>query len=197
MRDVPARVGDLVQQVIPRVQEKEFIIESEKEQVVGKCYISEETLELHSQLETAHLKLPNTKRGIAKLLERACRVSGVSKWNPHLIRKYFFSVGCNLNINRDILRVLMFKSVSKDILTYILNKEELREAWLQIIKTIPLENKANGRVTDIEKRLELMTKVLKKYYKMLNALKPSETIIPNLRIDEMSEEEFLQEFTKD
>jgi integrase len=161
MRDVPCRVGDLVKEVIPRIQQKEFLIESEKEEVVGKCYISDLTLELHSQLEKANLKLPNTKRGIAKLLERASNIAGIPKFNPHLVRKYFFTVGCNLNINRDVLKVLMFKSVSKDILTYLLNRTELKDTWQQIINQIPLEAKSNGRINDIQKELEELRMVMR------------------------------------
>ena len=145
MRDCPCRAGDLVERVIPQMKSEEFMIESEKEGVVGKVYLSTQTLELSNQLVKAGLSLPRTKRGIALLLERACKKSGIPAFNPQVMRKFFFSVGCNLNVNRDILRVLMFKSVGKDVLTYILNREELREAWFQIIIAIPLEPKNNTK----------------------------------------------------
>lgn len=198
MRDVPCRIGDLVQRVIPRIEEKEFIIESEKEQVVGKCYISEQTLELTSQLNKAKLSLPTTKRGIAKLLERACRVASTPVFNPHILRKYFFTTACNLNINRDILRVLMFKSVSKDILTYLLNRNELREAWEQIVNEIPLEAKSNGRVTNLEETLELVVKAIVKLVKpevqRQMILKTPSQGLGLLELPKMSPREILQKY---
>jgi integrase len=163
MREVPARVGDLVKKVIPRVTEKEFLIESEKETIVGKVYISEQTLELYKQLQKANMSLPTTKRGIAKILEKASQIADVPKFNPHLIRKYFFTIGSNLNINRDILKVLMFKSVGKDILTYLLNRNELREAWSLVVNAIPLEQqRGNGRVNNLMDAMDLVLRVLRK-----------------------------------
>lgn len=77
MRDCPARIGDLVKRVIPRIKKKEFLIESEKETVVGKVYVSMETLQLFKQLEEAGVSLPKTKRGVGKLLEKACRIANL------------------------------------------------------------------------------------------------------------------------
>jgi hypothetical protein len=161
MRDCPARVGDLVERVIPRIKENEFLIESEKENVVGKVYISQETQDLYGQLEKASLTLPTTKRGISKMLERICKVCGLPAYNPHILRKVFFTTASNLNINRDILRVLMFKSIAKDVLTYLLNREELGQAWQQIINAIPLEKptgKADSNIDDIARALARLIK---------------------------------------
>jgi hypothetical protein len=162
MRDVPCRVGDLVKSVIPRIGEGEFLIESEKENVVGKCYVSEETLELYKQLEKASLALPTTKGGIAKLLERISNVASVPVWNPHLLRKLFFTTATNLNINSNVVKVLIFKSVPKDILTYLLNRSELKEAWKQVINAIPMEAKTNGRVDSMQESLDLLMKAFRK-----------------------------------
>jgi hypothetical protein len=129
------------------MKESEFMIESEKANVVGKTYLSAETLELGSQLAKADLTLPTSKRGVAKMLERICKVAGLPAMNPHVMRKIFFTTACNLNINRDIIRVLMFKGLGKDILAYILNRGELRQAWEQITNAIPLEKKNNGTVS--------------------------------------------------
>ena len=143
MRDSPCRVGDLVKKVIPQLPKKEFMIESEKENVVGKVYFSDSTIELFNQMVKAGLSLPTTERGIAKILEKACKVADLPSWNPHLLRKFFFSVGVNLNINEITLKVLMFKSVPKDVLTYVLNKENLKTSWQMIVNAIPLE-KSSG-----------------------------------------------------
>ena len=76
------------------------------------------------------------------------------------MRKYFFTTATSLNLNRDIVRVLTFKSVSKDILTYWLNREDLREFWKKVINAIPLEPRANGRVTDIEETVTLVSECI-------------------------------------
>jgi hypothetical protein len=161
MRDCPCRVGDLAKKVIPRMTEGTFLIESEKELVPGRCYISDMTVELGTQLQKSGLELPTTKRGIGKMLERICNIAGIPVFNPQIMRKIFFDTGCNLNINRDILGVLMFKAVNKDILTYLLSRNELREAWQQIINALPLE-KANGKVSNLQEALDLVMKVQRK-----------------------------------
>jgi integrase len=139
MRDSPCRVGDLVKKVIPQLPKKEFMIESEKENVVGKVYFADSTIELFNQMAKTGLSLPTTERGIAKMLEKACKVADLPPLNPHLLRKFFFSIGVNLNINEITLKVLMFKSVPKDVLTYVLNKENLKTSWQMIVNAIPLE----------------------------------------------------------
>jgi integrase len=162
MRDCPCRVGDLAERVIPRIKDQEFLIESEKENTIGKVYFSDSTLELDNQLEKAGLGLPTTKRGIAKMIERICKVADLPIFNPHIMRKIFFTTASNLNINRDIIRVLMFKSVPKDVLTYLLNRSELREAWQQITNAIPLEKKANGKIGNLQEALDIVMRVQRK-----------------------------------
>lgn len=163
MRDCPARVGDLVKIVLPQLPKNEFMIKSDKENVVGKCYFSDSTIELFNQMIKANLILPTTERGLSKMIEKACKIANLPMMNPHLFRKFFFSVGVNLNINEITLKVLMFKSVGKDVLTYILNKNELKESWNLIVNAMPLEPKnGNGRVKNIEESLDLVFKVLRR-----------------------------------
>lgn len=193
MRDCPCRVGDLAQRVIPRIKDKEFLIESQKENVVGKVYISSETLELNDQMVKAGLALPTTKRGLAMMLTRICKISGLPTFNPHIMRKVFFTTACNLNINRDLIRVLMCKSLSKDVLGYILNREGLRQAWQQIVGAISLESKANGRVGAVEQELAAMKETLTSLEKENMTLKvrvdnlQSNTVKVEGRLDEYSE----------
>jgi len=192
-RDVPARVSDLLRIDKEQISQGEFLLVSHKENITGKAYTSAETQELWEKVD----EMPRTQKGIYGMLSKWCKVSHIHNINPHLLRKWWKTTAVNLNLNEIIIKILTFKTVPRDLLTYYLDREELRESWNKVIQALPLENKSNGRVTDLEKRMELMTKVLKKYYKLINALRPSETVIPNLRIDEMSEEEFLLEFTKE
>lgn len=196
MRDCPARVGDLVKKVIPRIKEKEFLIESEKETVVGKVYISEETLTLFKQLKEADLSLPRTKRGIGKLLEKASRIANIPKFNPQLMRKYFFTIATNLNLNRDIVRVLTFKSVSKDILTYWLNREDLRDFWKKVINAIPLESRPNGRISSVEEMVALLSRVLIKLIEEERG-RPFGTVLGILAKGELNEREYLEQYLKE
>lgn len=162
MGDCPCRIGELVERVIPQMKNKEFMIESAKEGIVGKVYLSDGTLELVNQLDKAGLTLPATKRGLSLMLERVCKIAGIPAFNPQLMRKVFFTTACNLNINRDILRVLMFKSLSKDVLTYLLSREELRQAWQQIINALPLEKQVNGKIDTLKDAIDLVMKVQRK-----------------------------------
>jgi hypothetical protein len=56
----------------------------------------------------------------------------------------------------------MFKSVPKDILSYLLNREELREAWKQITNSIPLEKQVNGKIDTLKDAIDLVMKVQRK-----------------------------------
>lgn len=60
----------------------------------------------------------------------------------------------NLNLNDTTIKILEFKSVPKEMLTYFLDREELRSSWQRVIEALPLEPKTNGRVSNIEEILE-------------------------------------------
>ena len=69
----------------------------------------------------------------------------------------------NLNINEIIIKILTFKSVPKDLLTYYLDRTELREAWSQIINALPLEAiQTNGRISTLQEAMDMVLKVLRK-----------------------------------
>jgi integrase len=159
MKDCPCRVNDLATKVIPKINnQKEFMIESEKENVVGKVYLSEETSELYSQLKRTGQSLPFTRMGIAKILDRASRIAEIPHINPHLLRKFFYSVGVNLNINDSVLKVLMFKAIPKSDLTYILNRNDLRDSWQKIVNSILLESKNNGKISNLQQEIDNLKK---------------------------------------
>jgi site-specific recombinase XerD len=193
-RDVPARMSDMLKITPQQVKCGEFMILSQKEKVMGKAYISEQTIGLFDQLETANIGLPSSQRGIDKMMGKACQIAGmVKRLNQHLWRKIFVSTAINLGISEMIWKLLTFKTVPASDVTYYLSGSELRPYWQKITDALPLEHR-NGRVTDLEKRMDLIVKALKKDYKLRHALKPSEYTIPNLQIDEMSEDEFLEMF---
>lgn len=162
-RDVPGRMSDLLRITHEQIQQGEFILLSGKENVVGKCYISQQTQELFNQLKVSGLILPKSGRGINIMLERACKVAGIPKINQHLLRKVWISKAIDLGITDIIMKVLTFKSVDKSMLTYWLNRTELKEHWKRVINALPLEaTQANGRISNIQQAMDLVLKVLRK-----------------------------------
>lgn len=131
------------------------------------------------------------------MIERICKVSSLPVFNPHIMRKIFFTTASNLNINRDIVRVLLFKKTPKDILTYLLSRSELREAWQQIIDVMPLEKKVNGKVSKLEEDVELITKVV---VKAVRELRGNQYITPSRGIGllvKKTDKEILEEYLMD
>ena len=59
-RDVPARISDLLTITPEQIQSGEFDLLSQKEKVMGRCYVSEQTRDLFNQLINSGLKLPTT-----------------------------------------------------------------------------------------------------------------------------------------
>jgi len=174
--DSPLRIGDALslkrEQIAP-----EFLLKSEKEGVVGKVFLSERTLELfkryweivpHSEYA---FSTPQGKAydqdSINKMMKRACRKAGLSKqlckkFHQHLFRKLFISTGLNLGTQTEIVKILSFKGVSQDLLTYFLNRQDLRSYWQKIEDVLSLEPKANGRVDNLQQAIDLVMKTLRK-----------------------------------
>jgi hypothetical protein len=151
-RDIPARVNDLLRISKEQLTE-EFLFKSGKRNVIGKCYVTPETIEIWKRVTA----MPITQKGIHKMLKKACEVAGIHHINPHLLRKWWHTTATNLNINADVIKILEFKSVSKDILTYNLDREELRVSWQRVITALPLEPKnGNGRVSSLEEVVKIL-----------------------------------------
>ena len=145
-----------------QIQQEEFLIKSQKENVVGKVYMSKETQELFKMLK-GKATLPTTQRGVDKLLQRACNNAGIPhKINQHLLRKLWISTATNLNLNQIIIKILSFKSVPEDVLTYFLDRTDLRDAWRKVIDALLLEPKANGRVDNLQEAMDLVMRALRK-----------------------------------
>ena len=161
-RDVPARMSDLLKITNEQIASGEFLLLSKKESIVGKCYVSEETKVLFEQLKSAKITLPRTQRGIDKMMQNACSIAGLERRiNQHLFRKIWISVAINLGLNETIIKILSFKSVPEELLTYFLDRTDLKNSWKRVIEAIPLESKSNGRVSDMQKELEELRTVMK------------------------------------
>jgi hypothetical protein len=162
-RDIPARMGDMLKITNDQIESGEFTLLSKKESVVGKCYVSEDTRALFKQLETAKIVLPKSQRGIDKMIANACKIAGLPKRiNQHLLRKLWISTAINIGIPEVIYKILSFKSVPQEVLTYYLDRQDLKDSWNKVIETIPLENKSsgNGKVTSLEEDSKLFAEAL-------------------------------------
>jgi integrase len=202
-RDVPARIGDILQRVVPELPRTEFMIESQKECIVGKVYVSDSTIELFNTMRKAGMSLPKTEGGVIKALQKACKIADVPFLNPHLFRKHFTSVAINLNINETIIKVLTFKSVPKDMLTYFLNRTELRETWQKVVLQTPLQKtNGNGRLNNVEEivnlTLQAMAKLVLPEVKSKLALKQASSggAMSLIEIPKLSAREILEEYLK-
>jgi site-specific recombinase XerD len=157
-RDCPARVGDLLALVSQPVLREEMLFKSKKENVVGKVYLTPETIDL---LNRAKESLPKTQAGVDKLLVRACKDAGIEhKLNAHLFRKLWISIAINQSLNDTVVKILSFKAVDKAMLTYFLDREDLRTSWEKVIQALPLENKTNGRITQVQDDMAILARAL-------------------------------------
>jgi site-specific recombinase XerD len=161
-RDCPLRMGDLLKVTNEQIQKGEFIVNSQKESVIGRVYLSDETKILFQQLEKLGKVLPKTQKGIDKAMESACRTAGLEhRINQHLFRKLFLSTAINIGIPEVVYKILSFKTVPQELLTYYLDRNELKEYWKRIIEALSLEPRTNGRVDNIQEAIDLVMKVLR------------------------------------
>jgi hypothetical protein len=189
--------------VVPELPRTEFMIESQNECIVGKVYVSDSTIELFNTMRKAGMSLPKTEGGVNKALQKACKIADIPFLNPHLFRKHFTSVAINLNINETIIKVLTFKSVPKDMLTYFLNRTELREAWQKVVLQTPLEKtNGNGRLNNVEEivnlTLQAMAKLVLPEVKTKLAMKQASSggAMGLIELPKLSAREILEEYLK-
>jgi hypothetical protein len=184
-------MGDLLKITPEQIQSGEFIIISKKENIAGKCYISDETKALFNQLIKSGLSLPTTQHGIDRMMTVACKTAGFEKRiNQHLFRKLWITQAINLGLSEPIVKILSFKSVDKSLLTYMLDRNDLKDSWKKVIDSLPLEPKnGNGRVTNIEEALDLVMKTLRKMIE--------KEMGPVDRIAEVTDKEILMEYLQE
>ena len=95
------------------------------------------------------------------------------KITQHSFRKLFFTTAINLGIQTEIVKILTFKSVPQDILTYFLDREDLRKYWGKVVSVLSLEPKTNGRIDNVQEMTQLLAKVLMKLIQEERAFNPS------------------------
>lgn len=148
------------------------MIQSHKEGMIGKVFLSEETIDLFNRLwktvpESEYaFSGPSGERydqsGINKMLKRAAKKAGLEdlKLHQHSFRKLWITSAINLGLQEIVIKILTFKSVPQDMLTYFLDREDLRDQWKKVTDFLSLEPRANGRVNNLEEMIDLMAKDL-------------------------------------
>jgi hypothetical protein len=172
LRDCPLRCGDIVKKVLPLLPKEQFEIMSQKETTLVRCFISQQTISLYNNMVRMGKVMPKSKRYVEKILKMASQTCNLPDLTPHYFRKRFFSNGVSLDVNEVTLKILLAKSVPKDILTYYLESNgRLKDAWLKIVNETPLEsvpnqNHANHeKIEDLDKVIEALATVISDYQK--------------------------------
>jgi len=194
-RDCPARIGDLL--AMRREQIKpEFLIKSEKANVIGKVFLSMETIELFEKYWNTVRKSPyafsspHDQTNINRMLKAAAQKAGIQKKiTQHSFRKLWITSAINLGLPDTVWKILSFKSVPQATLTYFLDREDLRDFWQKVVTHLSLEPKPN-RVGDMEKTVDLLKETLTTLEKENSVLK---TRIDNLQSNTTTLEDRLNE----
>jgi hypothetical protein len=93
------------------------------------------------------------------------------------------------------VKILSFKSVDKSLLTYMLDRNDLKDSWKKVIDSMPLEHtNGNGRVNNIEEALDLVMSALRKLIeKETHQFESAKMTGPDLRTDKEVIEEYVNE----
>ena len=98
-----------------------------------------------------------------------------------------------------IYKILSFKSVPQEILTYYLDREELKESWRKVIEAMPFESKTNGKVADMGKELEELRTVMRVLAKYVSLLKQTVAYKRSAKgfIEEVEEDKIIKKFLEE
>ena len=205
-KDCPARIGDLLE--IRRDQIKpEFLLKSEKENVVGKVSLSEETIDLFEKFwanvpkSEYAFSTPSGKKydqtSINKMLRAATKKAGVNKKiTQHTLRKLWITSAINLGLPEIVYKILTFKSVPPDMLTYFLDREDLRDYWKRVVDFLSLEPQANGRIGSLQEDMQLLARALIKLIEQEKRGRSFGAMLGILAKGKLTEREYLEQYLK-
>jgi len=169
-RDTPARIGDLLELKRNQIR-PEFMIESKKEKVIGKIFLSDETINLFHKLwnivpESEYaFSTPSGQQydqtSINKMLRTSAKKAGLNIGiHQHSFRKLWITTAINLGLQTEVIKILSFKAVNPSFLTYFLDRDDLRDSWKRVVDVLSLDSMADGRVTRVEEELQRMKEAL-------------------------------------
>ena len=179
-KDLGARIGDFVKitkDMLPDLDQEApipFEMMTEKENVLAKSFISEETVKLLKQYlpslsennpylfpsmngSKKHLGQEAINRGLRKLAKKAKIVIPKRKrLRFHAFRKRFYSTCANLSIPVDVAKMLVGKKVEDSSLAYM-SEVKHREAFIKVYEKLRLTEKTKEKkpipTTEVERRL--------------------------------------------
>ncbi len=188
------RIGDFMKQrrdELPNLESDASVayeLITEKENVIAKSFISQETVYLLKEYlptvkdrENPHLFPSNGKgffdpesvnRVLRKLAEKAkVRIPKNKRLRFHAFRKRFLSECANLSVDVNTAKVLCGKSVEKAMLTY-LSEVEHRQAFVKVherlrLTAIPMR-KTRETASELEKRVDRLERMIN----ILSAINP-------------------------
>lgn len=188
--DLAWRVGDFVtirKDMLPNLEQQPpmpFDLLTEKEEVISKSFLSMQTVELlktyvKTLTEDNPYLFPNGNGGhydpeaIGKRLKVLAKKAKVhipsgKRLRFHCFRKRFLSECANANIPITTAKVLVGKSVSTDMLTY-LSEVEHKKAFSEVHERLRL-TEAKGMVNAKDKEIEALKKKIEEQNIMIQGL---------------------------
>jgi len=185
-KDLAWRIGDFAKiekDMLPDLDQDApvaFDLITEKEDVLAKSFLSQETVDLLKEyLPTVkdnrnlylfpsngegHFDTESINRILKDLAEKAkVKIPKRKRLRFHAFRKRFLSECANLHIDVNTAKVLVGKQVEKDMLTY-LSEVEHREAFIKVHERLRLTEapmrKTKESATELEKRVDRLERML-------------------------------------
>jgi len=185
-KDLGWRIGDFVKiqkDMLPDLEQDaplSFELITEKEDVLAKSFLSQETVDLLKEyIETVkdnpnpylfpsnHGKYIDTdtiNNVLRTLAEKAkIKIPKRKRLRFHCFRKRYLSECANLHIDINTAKILVGKNVEKDMLTY-LSEVEHREAFIKLHERLRLTDvpmrKTRETATELEKRVDRLERLL-------------------------------------
>ena len=144
-------------------QPAKTFISAEFKEILGKYLpnIDKNNKYLLQSARKGHLDEETLNWILKDLAKRAnLKLRGNLHW--HSGRKLFMRTASSLGVNQWNARMLIGKSVSKDILTYV-NGVNLAKDFLKVSNTLRLKpTKTNGRISNLQEAMDMVLKVLRK-----------------------------------
>ena len=157
-----------------------------KEGTIYRTYISDEFLELlklylptipdskwlfPGKRKESHIDPDILNLTLQNLAKKAqIKVSGNLRW--HCGRKTVLRVGSQLGLNQWSLKALTGKTISPDMATY-LEGLQLKDDFLKlhsVLKISPTKTGLNGKMSDMEAKIDLIAKVVAKVLREMNVM---------------------------
>jgi len=188
------RIGDFAKirkEQLPNLDSEapiSFELITEKEDIIAKSFLSAETAQLLKEwLATlkdstnpflfpsngqGHIDTDTVNNALRNLADKAgIKIPKRKRLRFHCMRKRFLSECANLSVDINTAKVLVGKSVSKDMLGY-LSEVDHKAAFIKLHEKLRLVKapirKARESATDLEKRLDMLERMIS----LISAMNP-------------------------